>query len=124
MPLSQQRNNLLLRRCDLTRVAHLHVDVAQSGATNHTFHRAGVRHDDDVVLIHTLWAQAFGCQHTGNREWHILNPQNLADGTFVSVNLRRGGAANDANFVGAAHVLRRKRCAVRQRPLANIKVIR
>ena len=115
---------MLLRRCDLTRVAHLHVDVAQGGATNHTFHRAGVRHDDDVVLIHTLWAQAFGCQHTGNRERHIFDAQNLADGTFVSVNLRRGGAANNAHFVRAPHVLRREWRAVRQWPLSNIKVIR
>ena len=121
--MSQQRNNLLLRRCDLTRVAHLHVHVAQGRATNHTFHRAGVRHDDDVVLIDTLGTQSLRREHAGNRERHIFDAQNLADWIFVAVNLRRGRAANDANLIRAAHVLSRKRRAVCQRPLSNIEII-
>ena len=123
MPLSQQRDNLLLRRCDLTLIADLDIDVAQGGAADHTFHRAGVRHDNDVVLIHALRAQAFRGEHAGDRKGHILDPQNLADRIFVAVNLRRCRAANDANLIRAAHVLSRKRRAVCQRPLANIEII-
>ena len=32
----------------------LHVDVAQRGAAGHAFHRAGVGHDDDIVLVGAL----------------------------------------------------------------------
>ena len=124
VPLSQQRDNLLLRRCDLGGIADLHVYVAQRGAADHAFHCAGVRHDDDVVLIDALWTQAFSGEHAGDRERHIFDTQNLADRIFVAVNLRRGCAPYDANLVRAAHVLRGKRHAVRQWPLANVEVIR
>src|SRR5205823_9946453 len=61
--------------------------------------------------------------NASNRERYIFYPQNLSDWIFVAVNLCRGGAANHANLVRAADVLRRERCAVRQRPLANVKII-
>jgi hypothetical protein len=124
MPLLKQRDDLLLRGFDLAGVANLHVDVAQRSAADHAFHRTGIRHNDDVVLIHALRAQAFRREHAKNRERHVLNPQNLADRIFVAVNLRRCRAANHANLVRAAHILRRKRHAVGQRPLTNIEVIR
>ena len=38
----------------------LHVDVPQRrSSAEHSLHRAGVRHDDDVVLIGALGAQPF-----------------------------------------------------------------
>ena len=124
MPLSKQRNDLLLGRFELLCIADLHVNVAQSCAPDHALHRARVRHNHDVVLIHALCAQSLGCQDTGDRERDLFNSQNLADRIFVSVNLRRGRAPNDAHFARAAHVLRSKRRAIRQRPLANIEIVR
>ena len=56
VPLSQQRDNLLLSCFDLPRVPDLHVDVAQVRAANHAFHRARVRHDHDIILIDILRA--------------------------------------------------------------------
>ena len=49
-------------------VGDLHVDVAQRGAAEHAFHRAGVGHDDDVVLVGALRAQAFRREHAGDDE--------------------------------------------------------
>ena len=112
-----------MRCCDLTRIADLHINVAQVCAADHPFHRAGIRHDDDIVLIDALRAQPFWREHARDRERHIFDPQNLPDWIFIAVNLCRGGAANHANLVRAADVLRCKRCAVRQRPLANVKII-
>ena len=123
MPLPKQRDDLLLGGFDLASIGDLHVDVAQRRAADDAFHRTGVRHDDDVVLIDALRAQPFGREHAGNRKRHIFDAQNLADRIFVAVNLSRGCGANDANLVGATHILRRERCAVRQRPLTNIKII-
>ena len=73
MPLSKQSNDLLLCCWDLGRIADLHIDVAQSGAADHAFHRARVRHHDDVVLIHTLRTQPLGREHASDREWHIFD---------------------------------------------------
>src|SRR5207249_2005754 len=56
VPLSKQRDDLLLSCLDLARIADLHVDVAQGCAADHTFHRAGVWHHHDVVLVHALRA--------------------------------------------------------------------
>ena len=124
MPLPKQRDDLLLGSFDLTAVGDLYIDIAQRRAADHAFHRTGVRHDDDVVLIHSLRAQSLWREHASDRERHIFDAQNLADRIFVAVNLSRGCAANDANLVRAAHILRRERCAVGQRPLTNIEIIR
>ena len=114
---------MLLGRFDLLAVADLHVDVAQVRAANHALHRARVRHDHDVILVYTLSAQSLGREDTEDREWHVFNSQNLANGIFVTVDLCRSRAADHANFVRAAHVLWRKWRAVCQRPLPNIKII-
>src|SRR4029450_11867739 len=123
MPVWEWRDNLFLSCFDLARVANLHVDVAQISSADHALHRARIRHDHDVILIDSLRAQALWCQHTGDRERDLLNPQNLANRVLVAVDLRRSRATNDTDFVRAAHVLRRKWRAVRQGPLANIKII-
>src|SRR6266566_220476 len=55
VPLSKQRDDLLLGSFDLASIANLHIDIAQRRAADDAFHRTGVRHDDDVVLVHALW---------------------------------------------------------------------
>ena len=114
---------MLLGRLELLRVADLNVDVAQVRAADHALHRAGVRHDHDVILVYTLGAQSLGREDAEDREWDLLNSQNLANRIFVTENLCRSRAANHANSVRAAHILRGKWRPVRQRPLANIEVI-
>jgi len=74
-------------------------------------------------LIDTLSAQSLRRQNAGDGERHILDPQHLPDGIVVAVNLRRGGAADHADFVCAAHVLRCEWRAVGQQPLTNVEVI-
>ena len=53
-----------------------------------------------------------------------FDPQNLADRIFVAVNLVRGGLADHANLVRAAHVLVGERRAFGQRPLADVEIVR
>ena len=106
--MSKQRDNLLLSRFDLTRVANLHVDVTQIVAANHALHRTRIRHDHDVVLVDTLGAQSLRRQHTGDGERYLFDSQNLANRIFIAVNLCRGCTANDTNLIRAAHVLRRE----------------
>ena len=83
-----------------------------------------VRHDHDVVLIGALRTEAFRSQHPDDGERHVFDAQDLADGIFVAENLRGGGLADDADLVGAPHVLRGEGCAVRERPLAEVEIIR
>ena len=87
-------------------------------------HRAGVRHDHDIVLVGALNAESFRGEHADDDEGHVLDPQDLTDGIVVAEDLRGGGLADNADFIGAAHVLRGKWRALRQRPLTNIEIIR
>ena len=59
----------------------------------------------DVVLIVALRAEPFWRQNADNGERHVLDAQDLTDGIVVAKDLRRGGLADDADLVGAAHVL-------------------
>ncbi len=43
------------------------------------FHRAGIRHDHDVVLVGALRAQSFRREHPANDERHVFDPQDLTD---------------------------------------------
>ena len=124
MPLSEQRDNLLLGRFELLGIGDLHVDIAKIGPADYTLHRARVRHDYDVVLVYALRAQSLGRQNTGDCERHLFDSQDLADRIFVSINLRGGGATDHTNLVRAANVLRCKRRAISQRPLPDVKIIR
>src|SRR5206468_7599188 len=92
-------------------------------AADHTFHRARIRHYHDVVLIDALRTQSLGRQYASDRERDFLNSQNLANRILVAVDLCRSRTADNTNLVCATDVLRRKWRAVRQGPLANIKII-
>ena len=73
MPLPKQRDNLLLGRFELLWIGDLHVDIAKSGAANHTLHCARVRHDNNIVLVHALCAQPFGRQDTRDGERDLFD---------------------------------------------------
>ena len=68
VPLAKQFGNLLLRRREIVGRGDLDIDVAQGCPTDDAFHRAGVGHDDDVVLVRALRAEAFRREHAGNRK--------------------------------------------------------
>ena len=78
---------MLLGGRDLTAIADLDIDVAQGRPAGDAFHRAGVRHDYDVVLIDTLRAQTFRRQNSSDRERDIFDSDNLANRIVVAVNL-------------------------------------
>src|SRR5438874_4772962 len=73
VPLPKQGNYLLLSSLELLWIADLHIDIAKSCAADDSLHRAGVRHDDDVVLIYTLCAQSLGHQNTRDRERDLFD---------------------------------------------------
>src|SRR5207248_11355864 len=123
VPLSKERDDLLLRCGNLPAVANLDIDVAQRRPANHPLHRAGKRHDHDIVLIDALRAQTLRSQNSSNGEWNILNPQNLSDRIVVTVNLRRGCSTDHTDLIGAAHILSSKRRTVHQWPLTNVEII-
>ena len=66
MSLAQQIDDLFLCGVHLIGIAHLHVDVAQSRPAGHALHRAGVGHDDDVILIRSLGAEPFRREHASD----------------------------------------------------------
>src|ERR1044071_6465662 len=73
MSLSEQRNDLLLGGLELLRIGDLHVNVPEVCATDHTLHRARVRHDYDVVLVHALGTQSLGSEHAGDCERDLFD---------------------------------------------------
>src|SRR5881394_1261516 len=75
-------------------------------------HRAGVRHDDDIVLVGPLNAEAFRSEHAANDKWYVLNPQGLANGIIVAEDLRGGCLSDNTHLIGAAHILRGERSAL------------
>src|SRR6266700_1701746 len=87
-------------------------------------HRAGVRHDDDIVLVGPLNAEAFRSEHAANDKWYVLNPQGLANGIIVAEDLRGGCLSDNTHLIRAAHILRGERSALGQRPLPNVEIIR
>ena len=121
VPLAQQLGDLLLGRSEFIRRSHLDVDPAQSRPAEHAFHRARVRHDDNVVLVSALRTEPFRREHAGDQKGHTFDSQNLSDRIFGPENLARGRLPDDADLVRAPHILRRKAGAVTQRPLRECR---
>ena len=113
MALPEQFDDLLLRGREIMRARNLHIDIAQGGSSaQHSLHCAGVRHDDDIVLVGALSAQSFWNEDPCDLERNVLHSQDLSDDFVASENLGRCRSSNDTDLVRASNVLIREWCAI------------
>gem|GEM_PF-5264769 len=96
---------------------------AEHGLFGHPLHGAGVRDDDEIVLIGALDGKALGRKHPHDLEGLVANAEGLTDRRPLGEELRGDGLPDNADLAHATNIGVREHVALGKRPQADAEVV-